>query len=285
MVSDMQEDKIKVGLALGSGGGRGLAHIGVLKVLKREGIPIDYIVGSSIGAVVGAFYATGIDLELLEKLVYNLDIRTLIDPVISPRDFVTKEKMKEIMRVFFSRKGIIYGEKIYQFIRLLTKEKTFAQANIPLAVIASDIERGEAVVFQEGEIAQAVRASISIPGIFEPVILGGRTLVDGGVTSRVPVRETRDLGLDVIIGVDVGSDFHFNEVNNACDIIMQSIEILDHHALQAYVPDADIFIRPQVGEFSTAKFERREECIACGMLAAEAVLPDIWRVIKEKEGK
>ena len=174
----------KVGFVLGAGAAKGFAHLGVLKVLEAENIPFDLIVGCSMGSVFGALYGAGVDLHLLEKMLEHLPQKQLFDLAVP-------------------KMGLIRGHRLEALLRLLTKDKDFSQLDIPLFVVAVDIEKGEKVVINEGSVAEAVRASIAIPGIFAPKRWRDRLLVDGAVLERVPVGVARKCGADIVIAVDV----------------------------------------------------------------------------------
>ncbi|OHB32926.1 MAG: hypothetical protein A2X84_04890 [Desulfuromonadaceae bacterium GWC2_58_13] len=175
----------RIGLALGSGAARGLAHIGVLKVLEQHKIPISCIAGTSIGALIGALYAAGVSVEQMEDVARNVDwqrLAGLIDPIIPTS-------------------GLIDGKKVSQFISELLPVETFEELRIPLAVVTTDVESGEMLIIKRGLLREALRAAISFPGIFTPVRFAGRFLVDGGLCNPVPVDVARELGADRIIGV------------------------------------------------------------------------------------
>lgn len=246
----------KVALALGAGSARGLAHIGVIQVLQEEQIPIHLVTGSSIGAVAGAFLASGLDMVLLGRMAEEMDFRRLLDPQIP-------------------RLGFISGKKIYQFFRLLTQGKTFDELSLPLAVVATDLEAGERVVINQGEVAEALRASISIPGVFQPVNRQGRYLVDGAVTERLPVNVARMLGADFVIGVDVTYGGREVEINHTLGIILQSIELMEKQIQDSYVSEVDVLIQPKVGHIGSTRFDQAEEFIALGREAARAAIPRI----------
>ncbi|PKM90009.1 MAG: esterase [Firmicutes bacterium HGW-Firmicutes-12] len=251
----------KLGLVLGSGGTKGLAHIGVLQVLVRENIPIDMIAGSSMGALIAAAYAAGTDVEFMEK-------------------FASSITQSLIMDMNLPRMGLLKGDRALELIRLLTHKKDFSELNIPLAVVATDINKGEPVIFREGNLAQAVRASISIPGIFNPVRIKGRLLVDGAVTERLPVYALKEMGADYIIGVDVkvcteGSITTKAKIRSIYDVIMQSIEILENKACQTSLAMADCLITPNTTAYSGTDFRMALECVAEGRIAAEQKLDTI----------
>lgn len=181
----MTEHRKKLGLALGSGAARGLAHIGVLKVLEEEKIPVDVIAGTSIGAFIGALFAAGLPVRQMEQVALEVDWRRLarmIDPI-------------------FPTSGLIDGGRVSRFMEELLPVRTFEQLHVPLAMITTDIESGEPVVIRRGDLLTALRAAIAFPGIFAPVRFGHRFLVDGGLLNPVPADLARDLGAEVVIGV------------------------------------------------------------------------------------
>lgn len=248
-----------VGLALGGGAAKGFAHLGVLKVLVEEQIPIDLIAGSSIGSVFGALYGAGVDLQLLEKILYSL-----------PR--------KQFFDLTVPRMGLISGRSLEELLRLLTKDKDFSQLNIPVYVVAVDIERGEKVVINEGSVAEAVRGSIAIPGIFTPKRWRERLLVDGAVLERVPVGVAREKGADVVIAVDVkfgGERDKKIQINNIFDVILNSIELMEKEVALPYLSEADILIQPDLSHISSSNYERMEDCVMLGEKATRQSLPKI----------
>lgn len=240
--------EVRIGLALGSGGGRGLAHIGVLKALKEMKIPIHSIAGSSIGSMIAAFYGNNMDLNMVAKFLASL-------------------KRKHWLDLCVSGLGMISGDKIKDIVRLLTKDKNIEDLSIPIAIVATDLERGERVVFHKGPIYKAVRASCSIPGIFAPERYDGRLLVDGGVIDRVPISAVKDLGANCIIAVDVGPDKSLVKIDSMFDVIAQTIDIMESEIVKLRLLEADVVIRPQVGHIGVATFDKVEECILEGYRA------------------
>lgn len=255
--------RMKIGLALGSGGARGFAHAGVIKVLEEEHIPIHMIAGSSIGALVGALYASGISTERLYRLA----------SVFRRNDYIdwTVPKM-----------GLIAGNDIKQFISVMTKQQRIEDAHIPLAIVATDLQKGEKVVFRSGSIADAVRASISIPGIFVPERWNGRLLVDGGVIDRVPATVVRDMGADVVIAVDVASVKTNGAITSIVDVILQSLDIIQAELASHRIAQADIVIRPPLERYSSYAFTHAKEMIRIGEEAARQQLPIIRQLLAEK---
>lgn len=251
----------KIGLALGSGGARGFAHLGVIKALVDEDIPIDLIAGSSMGAMVGCFYATGIDIETLYK-------------------FSTVFKRKYYLDFTVPRMGFVAGNRVKEFIRVFTQDKKIEDLTIPVSVVATDIQKGEKVIFQEGPIAEAVRASISIPGIFVPEKVDGRLLVDGGVIDRVPVSVVKDMGADIIIAVDVSRVNVQTEIHSIYDVIMQSLDILQMENVINREIASNVMIRPSVEMYSSKAFTNINEIIKIGEEEALKYIDKIKEIIE-----
>jgi NTE family protein len=252
-----------VGLALGSGGLRGLAHIGVLQVLEREKIPVNYIAGCSIGSLIGSLYASGLDSETLYKLAKNLKRRHWIDLVIP-------------------KMGLVAGDRTLETIRLLTRRQHFAELAIPLAVVAADLYTGEEIVFREGEVALAVRASISVPGVFVPCRYDGKLLVDGAVVNPTPIDIARGMGADIVIAVDLVPTGDPAAVTNLFDIIIQTIDIVERQLFKQREHHCDLLIRPEVGHISPSSFTAVDECVSLGVRAMEAGLPELRKLLADK---
>ncbi len=254
-----------IGLALGSGGARGFAHIGVIKALREAEIPIDMIAGSSMGALVGAMVGMGHNNENLIKMA-------------------TLFKRKYYMDYTVPKMGFVSGKKIKELVRLLTQNKKIEDTIIPLSIVATDLIKGEKIVFRKGPIAEAVRASISIPGIFVPEKIGGRLLVDGGVIERVPAAVVREMGADIVIAVDIS---HFKaqpEMASILDVIVQSIDIMQREIVRYHEISADIMIRPMVEHYSSTAFKNVSEIILIGEEAGKSKIEMIKsRIEKWKE--
>jgi len=248
--------KPKIGLALGAGGARGLAHIGVIQVLEEHRISVDMVAGSSIGSLVGALYAMGHDGNTLARFAQ-----------------LCREKFFYDFTV--SKMGIIQGNKIKELLSLITQRKRIEELPIPLAIVATNLTNGEKVLFREGYVADAIRASISIPGIFVPVEMDGKLLVDGSVVDRVPVSVVKQMGADIIIAVDISTLKKNVQVNSIVDVMLQSIDIMQHEIVRFHELNADIVIRPNVSEYSLRSFESVSELIQLGREAAENQLAKI----------
>lgn len=255
--------KIKVGLALGSGAARGLAHIGVLKVFEEENIPIDMIAGSSIGALIGALYCSNCRTDMLIKLAKHLEKKFWLDFCIS-------------------RKGLIIGNKVEEMIRLLTKNRNFEELDRKLFVVATDLYKGEKVIIKEGNIAKAVRASIAVPGIFLPVDVNGALLIDGGVLERIPVGVLKEEGCDIVIGVDVAAGITGDMPSNIFEIIIESIDLMSREITKYKVMEADLILKPDVKNINPALFNKVDECIEAGIKVAKENVEKIKELINSK---
>jgi NTE family protein len=256
----------KIGLALGSGGARGFAHLGVIKVLNEANIPIHLIAGSSMGALVGTLYAAGLDIDRLYKLALAFKRKFYLDFTVPKMGFIAGKRVKELIRIF-------------------THGKRLEELDIPVAVIATDLIRGEKIVFKNGPIADAVRASISIPGIFVPEKIDGRILVDGGVVDRVPVSVAREMGADIVIAVDVSHVKKNEEITSIFDVILQSIDIMQDELVRHREIESDIMIRPHVEQYSSRAFTNTKEIIQIGEEEAKKQLHKIKAVIEEWKEK
>ena len=257
----MQENKPKIGLALGSGGARGLAHIGVLEVLEEENIDIDFIAGTSMGSIVGGLYACGIPLNYLKGLAEELDWDKISD-------------------ITFPKTGLIKGNKLLQLFELLTQNKEFNDLNIPFAAIACDIEHGKHIVLNEGSVAKAIRSSSAIPGVFVPFKHKGYWLVDGAVLDRVPVSTVRNMGADLTIAVDIRIDEVNSEVNNIFDVLFNTFDILQYELKKLKNLEADISIEPDLEEITAFDLEKTEMCVDAGYRAARDSIKEIKNKIR-----
>jgi len=267
--------RLKIGLALGSGGAKGLAHIGVIKVLEKNNIPIDFVAGSSIGALIGGFYSATKDIKQVEEIVLSTNWRqllSLIDPSL--------------------RRGLIKGEKIKKFIEAHIGKVKFQDLKIPLSVIATDLRTGEIIPINQGEVASAIRASISFPLIFKPVEREGRLLTDGGLSLSIPVEVVNKMGAGLVIAVNLDADYFTNKGNNKTDlgfyeIAINSINLLCHHLARWNVKNADIIVEPKlnvkkVGIVYWNKFLDGRDIILAGELAMKKKLPQLQKLIYQK---
>ncbi len=247
----------KIGLALGGGAARGYAHIGVLKILERERIPVDLIAGTSMGSLVGAYYACGFRSSELEEIA----IAT---------------KRRHIGSIGFSKKGLLSTRKITKMLSRNIGSRTFQDLAIPLSIVTTDILTGEEVVISTGSVKEAVLASISIAGVFPPREVDGRLLIDGGYVNQVPVSVVRNMGADFVIAVDVGFLAEKRDkYNNAIQISMRAIDIMAKKLMAMEEKDADVIIKPDVESESITAYHKAEFFIEAGAKTTEEVLPKI----------
>lgn len=283
-----------VGLVLGGGGARGSAHIGVLKVLERERIPICRVAGTSMGAIVGGLYSTGYTPAEMEDLIRTIDWADMFvdDP---PRPGQPMRRKDADFRYLLDLEigyangrvvlpvGIVQGQKLLMLLRRLTVStwdvESFDQLPIPFRAVAADIITGDKVVFADGDLALAIRSSMSVPGAFAPVRVDDRLLVDGGMVDNVPVDIVRDMGAQRLIVVNVGSPLHNEEaLTNPLVIMDQMITALMGERTRrqiASLGEQDVLISPELGDITAAEFNRGGEAIAIGERAAEAALPKL----------
>jgi NTE family protein len=297
----------KIGLALGSGAARGMAHIGVLKVFEEENIPVDFIAGTSFGAIIGALYASGVSVAQMEEVSEGVNwgrLARLVDPTLPTS-------------------GLIDGRKLSLFLEDLLPRKSFEELDIPLALTATDVESGEAVTIRRGDLLEALRAAISFPGIFTPVVFTNRFLIDGGVTNPIPVDLVRDLGAEVAVGVctipevdkrsaetflpkqkDKAEKSRFKEwltplsleekfrelwplgdrkdnnerrPPNIFRIFAQSVVIMENKiaTLQLQQNHIDLLIRPPLGNITLLEFNKAREAIQAGERAARSRIREL----------
>ncbi len=287
---DTNNDRLRIGLALGGGGARGAAHIGVLKELERLRIPIDAIAGTSMGAIVGGLYASGKSPDELQQLVESLDWADAFDDQSQREGRNYRRKQDDVAFPIplelglrdGSLKlpmGLIHGQKLSLILREqllhVYDVHDFDDLPTPFRAVASDIETGDAYVMSHGDIELAIRASMSAPGIFSPVVVDGHTLVDGGLVGNVPVSFVRDMGVDIIIAVDVEFPLYRPEkLQSALQITEQMLTILIRKETLRELSglhDDDILIRPELGEYGSANFQDISQTIAPGAAAAIAI--------------
>jgi len=256
---------IKIGLALGGGAARGFAHIGVIKVLEAQGFTPDIIVGTSAGAVVGALYASGNTGFELQKIAFKLEESKISDWSMPDR-------------------GVFKGEALQQFVNDAVAQRPIEGLKKPFAVVATDLKSGDSILFRTGNTGMAVRASATVPGIFQPVSINGHEYVDGGLSSLVPVRSARQMGADVVIAVDISARPGNHAVRGTLDILLQTFTIMGQNLARFELKEADVVIRPQVGSIGPADFQARHDSILEGEKAAQAALPQIREAIKKASG-
>ena len=257
---------VGIGLALGGGFARGIAHVGVLKVLEEENIPIRYIAGTSVGALIGAAYCSGISAAELEHVA-------------------SKVRFKHIARWTVSRYGFASNQRMIGFLNHLLKVKTFEELRIPLAVTATDFSTGEGVVFHSGPLVDPVRASCAYPGMFLPVKIRGRLLIDGMLSHTVPTRPLRQMGADRVIAVHLKGKWTDGEgPRHLFDVIGQCFAIAQEMNSSQWKQAADLLIEPNVNGYKYDAFEHSAALVQAGEIATRAALPEIrkWLQIESQ---
>jgi NTE family protein len=259
-----KKERPKVGLALGSGGARGLSIIGVLKVLEKNNIPIDFIAGSSVGAVIGGLYATGCKIEQIEKIFLDLNFKSLFS----------------LIDLKFGNEGLIGGDKIKKIIDDYINVRDFSDCKIPFSAVATDLNTGAAVILNKGMIAISIRASMSIPVVFKAVEIDGMMLADGGLSLPVPVSVARDMGADIVIAVNLDEFGAKNNKNNIYKIAENSLSILRKNLAICNTGQSDICITPDVQDIYWDDFIKGKRLIQVGEEATEKLLPKIKEIIE-----
>jgi NTE family protein len=251
-----QGSRPKIGLALGGGFARGIAHIGVLRVLEEHEIPIDFIAGTSVGALIAATYASGTSLEEMERQGYNT-------------------RFHDFGRWTLSRMGMASNERLEHYLHKFTPAEFFSQMKIPLSIVATDLMTGQSVHFTDGEIGPALRASCAYPGLFLPVEFNGRILVDGFLTETVPAEAAREMGADIVIGVHLEPGLLGSPPQNTIEVISRSFSIIQTAAAQLWHTDVDVLIEPEVHHIQWDEFVKTPQLVAAGDAATRAALPRI----------
>lgn len=240
----------KLGLALGAGGSRGVAHIGFLKALEEADIRVDYIVGSSMGSVVGGAYAAGLSVDMMREAVYKLRLR----------DLVTPAKQKG---------GVLGNNKMRALIAKYIGDITFEDLKLPFHCVAVDMIKQEVVEFSKGSVVDAIVASSSIPAVFHPVVQGGQRLIDGGVLERVPAMRVKKMGADVVVAVDVlGWRNASEKIPGAIGVSLETFDIMDNHRTKAYhekyKKHIDFWLEPDLGDMSQYSIKQVKEAYEKG---------------------
>jgi NTE family protein len=250
----------KIGLALSGGFARGIAHIGVLRVLEEHEIPIDFIAGTSVGALVGATYASGTSLDEMERQGATTTFR-------------------DFGRWTLSRYGMASNARLEHYLHKFTPARYFNETKIPLSIVASDLCSGKSVHFTDGEIAPALRASCAYPGLFTPVEYRGLMLADGFLTEAAPAEAARALGADLVISVYLDPGLLNEKPRNTIEVISRSFSILQTHVIQPWRDQTDVVIEPDVQHVLWYEFEKTPLLVAAGAEAARAALPQIMAAI------
>lgn len=253
----------RIGLALGGGAARGFAHIGVIQVLEENGLRPDLVVGTSAGSLVAALYASGKSPAELGALADTMDESAITD-------------------WSFPGRGLIRGEALARFVRENTGGRSIEQMKLPLGIVATDLDSGQPILFQRGDPGVAVRASSAVPAVFQPVRIGTREYVDGGLVAPVPVRFARQMGAELVIAVDISAVPDGNATGDPMRMLLQTFAIMGRSINQFELRDADLVLRPRLAGVSSADFTARKRSILAGREAASAMLAELKSRIAAK---
>lgn len=246
----------RIGLALGGGAARGFAHIGVIQVLEEQGLRPNLVVGTSAGSLVAAIYASGKSGAAMTAMARDMDESALTD-------------------WGFPGRGLIRGEALARYVREETGGLPIERMKLPLGIVATDLASGRSILFQRGDVGTAVRASSAVPAVFEPVRIGSREYVDGGLVAPVPVRFAREMGAELVIAVDISSPPDGHATGDAVHMLLQTFAIMERSINQLELKGADVVIRPALAGVSSADFTARMKAIEAGRAAALAMLPTL----------
>lgn len=255
----------KIGLALGGGAARGFAHIGVIQVLEEAGIKPDLVVGTSAGSLVAAIYASGKTGAQLQIVAETMEEAALTDWILP-----------------FVSRGMLRGEALARYVSSQVGGKTIESFAMPLGIVATDLHSGQGVLFMRGDTATAVRASSAVPAVFQPVKIGTREYVDGGLVSPVPVRYARQMGAEVVIAVDISATPESNPALGTMDILLQTFAIMSRSINTFELREADVAVRPALAGVSSADFASKRRSIEAGRAAMLAALPQLRTAIAVK---
>jgi NTE family protein len=259
---------VKIALALGGGAARGFAHIGVIKALEAQGIVPDIVVGTSAGSVVGALYASGYNGFQLQKIALDMDETTISDWAIP----------------FFSKApGVLKGEALQTYVNKAVHNQPIEKLKIPFGAVATDLKTGQPILFRRGNTGMAVRASSSVPGVFQPVTIAGRTYVDGGLVAPVPVRFAKEMGAEFIIAVNNSSATDQAATASSVDVLLQTFTIMGQRLNQLELKDADVVITPALASMGGTDFNGRNLAVLAGEQAASKAMADLKARLKAKQ--
>jgi NTE family protein len=256
----------KIALVLGGGAARGFAHVGVIRALEQEKIPIDLIVGTSVGSLIGAIYASDMNSMELEWTAFMLEKDSLFDYG---------------LMTAFTGMGAAKGDKLEEFVKSKVPVANIENLKIPFAAVATDLNRGTRVVLDRGPVARAVRASSAIPGVFNPVDHQGRLLVDGGVIDNIPVSVAREKGADIVIAVDISEQVINFNITNLLDVMLQAITIMGAENAKTRRKEVDVLISPKIGDVGMLDFTQKKRCMLAGIEATQKMMPELRAKIEE----
>ena len=253
---------LNLGLALGSGAARGFAHVGVIQVLEEAGIQPDLVVGTSAGSLVAALYASGKNSAQLRRVAETMEEAEITD------------WMMPILN-----RGALRGEALARYVNTQVGGRLIEQMKIPLGIVATDLHNGEPMLFRRGNTGSAVRASSAVPAVFQPVKIGTREYVDGGLVSPVPVRQAREMGANVIIAVDISTDPEGSPASDTFQILMQTFNIMGKSLNTVLLKDADVVVKPALMGVKSADFAARRKSIEAGREAMLKAMPKLKQVL------
>ena len=249
---------VRLGLALGGGAARGFAHVGVIQVLEEAGLHPHYVAGTSAGSLVAALYASGKSSQELRRVADTMEEAEITDWMVP-----------------LLNRGALRGEALARYVNTQVGGKLIEQMKIPLAIVATDLRNGEAVAFRRGNTGSAVRASSAVPAVFQPVRIGDREFVDGGLVAPVPVRQVREMGANFVVAVDISSDPEGNPAGDTFQILMQTFAIMGKSINALALREADMVVRPPLSGVKSADFSARRRSIEAGRAAMQALLPQL----------
>jgi NTE family protein len=259
---------VKIALALGGGAARGFAHIGVIKALEAQGIVPDIVVGTSAGSVVGALYASGYSGFALQKIALDMDEATISDWAVP----------------FFGKSsGVLKGDALQAYVNKAVHNAPIEKLKIPFGAVATDLKTGQPILFRRGNTGMAVRASSAVPSVFQPVTIGNRTYVDGGLVAPVPVRFAKEMGAEFIIAVNISSATETQATVSSLDVLMQTFTIMGQRLNHFELKDADIVITPALGTMGSADFNGRNLAVLAGEQAAASVMAELKARLKARQ--
>ena len=253
---------LNLGLALGGGAARGFAHVGVIQVLEEAGIQPDLVVGTSAGSLVAAMYASGKNSTQLRRVAETMEEAEITD------------WMMPILN-----RGALRGEALARYVNTQVGNRLIEQMKMPLGIVATDLHSGEPVLFRRGNTGSAVRASSAVPAVFQPVKIGSREYVDGGLVSPVPVRQAREMGANVVIAVDISTDPEGSPASDTFQILMQTFNIMGKSLNTVLLKDADVVVKPALMGVKSADFAARRKSIEAGREAMLKALPRLREVL------
>lgn len=253
---------VRIGLALGGGAARGFAHVGVIQVLEEAGIRPTLVTGTSAGSLVAALYASGKSGAQLQQVAESMEEAAITDWTLP----------------LFGR-GLLRGEALARYVSGQVNARVIEALPLPLGIVATDLHSGNAVLFQQGDTALAVRASSAVPAVFQPVKISGREYVDGGLVSPVPVQAARQMGADLVIAVDISSPPEGNMAAGTLEILLQTFAIMGKRINSFELKDADVVVRPALAGVSSADFGARKRAIDAGRQAMQRMLPQLQAAI------